>query len=159
MSPDRRSRAPHTQSAPCHRRGLGGFVHLHDEPDPYGSPPPLQAGDCATTEWPLFHPIRQMFVRQEWAPFCAAQVSSGSFLFGVNSVIFRRTEMYVPVSKWQCAMKTVNLNQYRKQRRRAEAQRRAMENRVSFGRNKAERSKDRCESARAEKEIEGKRLD
>jgi hypothetical protein len=56
-------------------------------------------------------------------------------------------------------MKTVNLNQYRKQRRRAEAQRRAMENRVSFGRNKAERSKDRCESARAEKEIEGKRLD
>jgi hypothetical protein len=40
--------------------------------------------------------------------------------------------MYVPVSKWQCAMKTVNLNQYRKQRRRAEAQRRAMENRVSF---------------------------
>jgi hypothetical protein len=34
-----------------------------------------------------------------------------------------------------------------------------MENRVSFGRNKAERGKDRRESARAEKEIDGKRLD
>ena len=100
-----------------------------------------------------------MFVRQGRAPFGAAQVSSGSFLFGVKSIIFRRTEMYVPVSRWQHAMKTVNLNQYRKQRRRAEAQRRAMENRVSFGRNKAERSKDRRNSARAEKEIEGKRLD
>jgi hypothetical protein len=85
------------------------FAHLHDEPDPYGSPPPLQAGDWATTEWPLFHPLRQMFVRQGRLHL-GAQVSSGSFLSGVKSIIFRRTEMYVPVSKWQHAMKTVNLN-------------------------------------------------
>jgi Domain of unknown function (DUF4169) len=56
-------------------------------------------------------------------------------------------------------MGTVNLNQYRKKRRRAEAERRAADNRVRFGRSKEERSRDLLESERAKKEIEGKRLD
>ena len=53
----------------------------------------------------------------------------------------------------------VNLNQYRKKRRRAEAERRATDNRVRFGRNKEERNKLLRESARARNELEGKRLD
>ena len=53
----------------------------------------------------------------------------------------------------------VNLNQYRKKRRRAEAERRATDNRVRFGRSKEERNKLLRESARARKELEGKRLD
>jgi hypothetical protein len=53
----------------------------------------------------------------------------------------------------------VNLNQYRKKRRRAEAERRAMDNRVRFGRSKEERNKLLRESARAGNELEGKRLD
>jgi hypothetical protein len=61
--------------------------------------------------------------------------------------------------KRQRAMKIVNLNQYRKRRRRSEVERRAAENRVSFGRTKAERSKDLSDSERARKELEGKRID
>jgi hypothetical protein len=53
----------------------------------------------------------------------------------------------------------VNLNLYRKKRRRAEAERRATDNRVSFGRSKEERDKLLRESARARNELEGKRLD
>jgi len=53
----------------------------------------------------------------------------------------------------------VNLNQYRKKRRRAEADRRAADNRVRFGRSKEERSRDLRESGRTKKEIDGKRLD
>jgi uncharacterized protein DUF4169 len=53
----------------------------------------------------------------------------------------------------------VNLNQYRKKRKRAEAETRATENRVRFGRSKEERSKDLLERERATKEIEDKRLD
>jgi Domain of unknown function (DUF4169) len=53
----------------------------------------------------------------------------------------------------------VNLNQYRKQRGRAEAERRAVENRVRYGRSKEARAKDLRENARARKDIEGKRLD
>jgi hypothetical protein len=64
-----------------------------------------------------------------------------------------------PSPKRQQAMKIVNLNQYRKRRQRSETERRAAENRVSFGRTKAERSKDLSESERATKELEGKRLD
>ena len=56
-------------------------------------------------------------------------------------------------------MKIVNLNQYRKQRRRSEVERRAAENRFSFGRTKAERSKELSDTERARKELEGKRLD
>ena len=53
----------------------------------------------------------------------------------------------------------VNLNQYRKKRGRAEAERRAAENRVRFGRSKEERGKDLRESERARKAIEDKRLE
>ena len=53
----------------------------------------------------------------------------------------------------------INLNEYRKKRRRAEAERRAAENRVRFGRSKEEREKLLRESARARNELEGKRLD
>jgi hypothetical protein len=53
----------------------------------------------------------------------------------------------------------VNLNQYRKKRRRAEAERRATDNRVRFGRSKEERNKLLRESARARNKLEGKRLD
>ena len=64
-----------------------------------------------------------------------------------------------PSPKRQRAMKIVNLNQYRKQRRRSEVERRAAENRFSFGRTKAERSKELNDTERARKELEGKRLD
>jgi hypothetical protein len=53
----------------------------------------------------------------------------------------------------------VNLNQYRKKRRRAETEARANENRVRFGRKKQERLKELGERERAEKEIDNKRLD
>ena len=53
----------------------------------------------------------------------------------------------------------VNLNQYRKKRRRAEADRRAADNRVRFGRSKVERCRDLRESERTKKEIDGKLLD
>ena len=56
-----------------------------------------------------------------------------------------------PSPKRQRAVKIVNLNQYRKRRRRSEAERRAAENRVSFGRTKAERSKDLSDSERAKR--------
>jgi hypothetical protein len=51
----------------------------------------------------------------------------------------------------------INLNQYRKKRRRTEAETQAKENRVRFGRSKEERSAELRE--RAKKEIENKRLD
>jgi hypothetical protein len=53
----------------------------------------------------------------------------------------------------------VNLNQYRKKRRRAEAEAKATENRIRFGRSKEERSRESRERERSEKEIENKRLD
>jgi uncharacterized protein DUF4169 len=53
----------------------------------------------------------------------------------------------------------VNLNQYRKKRRRTEAEARASENRIRFGRTKDERTKELREHERAAKEIENKRLD
>ena len=53
----------------------------------------------------------------------------------------------------------VNLNQYRKKRRRVEAEARAKENRIRFGRGKEERNKQLLERERAEKEIEDKRLE
>ena len=53
----------------------------------------------------------------------------------------------------------VNLNQYRKKRRRAEAEVRATENRIRFGRSKEQRNKELRERKRADKEIENKRLD
>jgi Domain of unknown function (DUF4169) len=147
---------------PHHRRGPDGsqFAHLHGELDPYESPVPLQAGNRPATGWPLFHPIRQMFVRQDADCIGADEVSSRLFLFGNEAYyILPKLRRMWSSPKRQRVMKVVNLNQYRKRRRHSEAERRAVENRVSFGRTKAERSKDLSDSARAIKESEGKRLD
>jgi hypothetical protein len=53
----------------------------------------------------------------------------------------------------------INLNQFRKKRRRIEAETQAKENRVRFGRTKEERTAELRERERAKKEIENKRLD
>jgi hypothetical protein len=53
----------------------------------------------------------------------------------------------------------VNLNKYKKQRERADGERRADENRVRFGRSKAVRAKDLREHEQAEKSLEDKRLE
>jgi hypothetical protein len=53
----------------------------------------------------------------------------------------------------------INLNKYRKAKKRAEAGRRAAEKRVAFGRTKAERSNAQDERERADRDLENKRLD
>jgi hypothetical protein len=53
----------------------------------------------------------------------------------------------------------VNLNQYRKKRDRQTAAKEAAENRVRFGRTKAERSKGRREADKAAKDLDDKRLE
>jgi len=53
----------------------------------------------------------------------------------------------------------LNLNQYRKKRRRADAEVRAAENRARHGRSKEERIKELRERERATRDIENKRLD
>jgi Domain of unknown function (DUF4169) len=52
----------------------------------------------------------------------------------------------------------VNLNRYRKQRRRSEADARAAENRIRYGRSKEQRTREQSEVERATKVIEDKRL-
>jgi hypothetical protein len=53
----------------------------------------------------------------------------------------------------------VNLNKYRKQRERRDADETAAANRVRFGRSKAERSKARQETEKSGKELDDKRLE
>jgi Domain of unknown function (DUF4169) len=53
----------------------------------------------------------------------------------------------------------INLNQYRKKRRRTEAETQAKENRIRFGRSKEERTAELRERERAKREMENKRLD
>jgi hypothetical protein len=53
----------------------------------------------------------------------------------------------------------VNLNKYRKRHRRAEAAQQAAENRVRFGRDKAERATARVEQNRQERTLDGKRFE
>jgi hypothetical protein len=53
----------------------------------------------------------------------------------------------------------VNLNRYRKRRDRKEAAKTAAQNRVRFGRPKAEREKDRGEQERTARTLDDKRLD
>ena len=53
----------------------------------------------------------------------------------------------------------LSLKQLRKKRERADREQRAAENRVRFGRSKKERGRDQRESAKAEKELDGKRLE
>jgi len=53
----------------------------------------------------------------------------------------------------------VNLNKFRKARKRAAERKEAAENRVSFGRSRAEREKQRGEADKAARDLEGKKLD
>ena len=53
----------------------------------------------------------------------------------------------------------LSLKQLRKKCERADREQRAAENRVRFGRSKKERSRDQWESAKAEKELNGKQLE
>jgi hypothetical protein len=53
----------------------------------------------------------------------------------------------------------VNLNQYRKQRSRVATQKRASENRVRFGRNKDDKTRQSHETERATRDLDGKQLD
>ena len=53
----------------------------------------------------------------------------------------------------------VNLNQYRKQRQRADQTKQAAENRVRFGRSKSERARTRLEQDRRSQDLDGKRRD
>ena len=53
----------------------------------------------------------------------------------------------------------VNLNRFRKAKKREEAQQRAAENRALFGRSKKERQDSASERRHAERELDGKKLD
>lgn len=53
----------------------------------------------------------------------------------------------------------VNLNRFRKAKKRAEAQQRAAENRVLFSRSKKDRRATEGERQRTERDLDGKRLD
>ena len=53
----------------------------------------------------------------------------------------------------------VNLNKFRKKRERDDARRTAEENRASFGRTRAERTKSRADAEKAAKELDDKRID
>jgi len=53
----------------------------------------------------------------------------------------------------------VNLNRFRKAKRRAEAQKQAAENRVAFGRTKAERDAERLKAEKAARALDQKQID
>ncbi|MDE1903052.1 MAG: DUF4169 family protein [Alphaproteobacteria bacterium] len=53
----------------------------------------------------------------------------------------------------------VNLNRFRKAKRRADAQKQAAENRVAFGRTKAERDIERLKTEKATHALDQKRID
>ena len=53
----------------------------------------------------------------------------------------------------------VNINKYRKGRRRADERKQAAENRAKFGRGKIEVAKTRAEAERERKDLDDKRLD
>ncbi len=53
----------------------------------------------------------------------------------------------------------VNLNRFRKAQKRAAEIRQAAENRVAFGRTKAERVKNHLETERKGRNLDGKKLD
>lgn len=54
---------------------------------------------------------------------------------------------------------TVNLNKFRKARTREEEKSRAQENRIKYGRTKAEKENDRRVAERREREAAGRRLE
>lgn len=53
----------------------------------------------------------------------------------------------------------VNLNRFRKAKLRADAQKQAAENRVAFGRTKAEREAERLKAEKAARKLDQKRID
>jgi hypothetical protein len=53
----------------------------------------------------------------------------------------------------------VNLNQFRKKRRRADKEKKAAENRVHFGRTRAQRHLDQSETAASERDLDSKKLE
>jgi len=53
----------------------------------------------------------------------------------------------------------VNLNRARKAKKAAEAERRAADNRVVFGRSKVERQKTEGERERGKRDLDGKRIE
>ena len=53
----------------------------------------------------------------------------------------------------------VNLSRFRKAKRRADAQKQAVENRVVFGRTKAERETERLKAEKAARDLTSKKLD
>ncbi len=52
----------------------------------------------------------------------------------------------------------VNLNQFRKAKARAEKTKTAHDNRIKFGRTKAEKDKDAGERAKLDRELDGKEI-
>ena len=53
----------------------------------------------------------------------------------------------------------VNLNKFRKAKARAENEQRAQENRIKFGRTKAEKARDKLEADRAQKSFDRTKSD
>jgi hypothetical protein len=53
----------------------------------------------------------------------------------------------------------VNLNKFRKAKARADKEQRAQENRIKFGRTKAQKAQDRLTQARDQSDHEGKKRD
>ena len=53
----------------------------------------------------------------------------------------------------------VNLNRFRKAKRRTAQQKQAAENRVTFGRTKAEREAERLKAEKTARDLAGKKLD
>jgi hypothetical protein len=74
--------------------------------------------------------------------------------------IGRKERDFFRASWRRCVMgDVVNFNQYRKERARAANKKRGAENRVRYGLGKLERSLPRKDRERAERDLEGKRLD
>ncbi|MEP0337588.1 MAG: DUF4169 family protein [Alphaproteobacteria bacterium] len=57
------------------------------------------------------------------------------------------------------AAEIVNLRQYRKEKQRQERERTAEQNRVRFGRDKAQRREDETDRRRSEQDLDGKQID
>jgi len=53
----------------------------------------------------------------------------------------------------------INLNQFRKRQQRADKEKQTEENRVSFGRTKAEKKKHDTETAHTKQKLDGHKLD
>tara|TARA_Y100000780_G_C13491795_1_gene342581 strand:- start:130 stop:306 length:177 start_codon:yes stop_codon:yes gene_type:complete len=53
----------------------------------------------------------------------------------------------------------INLNKARKQKKRADAEKKATENRVKFGRTKSQKDLEKSEAARARRNLEASKLE